>query len=363
MTSPRILIVGAGIAGLSVARALHLSGLVADVVERESVWQPLGSGLYLPANAVRALNRLGLGDELAARANRITQQRFLDARGRPLLEMDVRSIWGDVGECLAISRHDLHALLRNVIEPSWIRMGVAVTDVGDAGTVMFDDGSSQSYDLVIGADGIGSTVRRHVFGPVNPRFLNQVCWRFIVENRPDISQWSTRLGAPGRSFTTVQLGGGRVYCYAEMACDNADGPGEGWRDHFAEFAEPVAELLGHADDAYFAPLHEIDGSDWVRPKVVLIGDSAHACSPSMAQGGAMALEDGLVLAELLQTERVEQALTRYRERRAGRMAFVLKQNRRRDRARLLPVPVRNGLTRTLGKRLFIANHAQLLSPP
>ena len=108
----RVLIVGAGIAGLALARALSQRHVTAEVVERLPSWQPSGAGLYLPGNAVRALGELGLGPAVEARAAPIERQHFLDHRGRKLAEIDVRRFWEGVGPCVALERTALHAVLR-----------------------------------------------------------------------------------------------------------------------------------------------------------------------------------------------------------------------------------------------------------
>jgi 2-polyprenyl-6-methoxyphenol hydroxylase-like FAD-dependent oxidoreductase len=359
---PRILIVGAGIAGLALARALNLRGIDAEIAERDGDWRPAGSGLYLPANAVRMLNTLKVGDEVAARANRIQRQQVLDPHGHRLVDLDLGELWGDVGDCLAIGRRELHEVLRSAVEPGSVHLGTAVTGA-EHGKVRFEDGTTRSFDLVVGADGIGSAIRASAFGPDGPRFLNQVCWRFIADSHPEITDWIARVGSGGRTFLTVQLGQGRVYCYAEAASADPAGPGGAWQDLFSDFTGPVPVLLQQSASAYFAPLAEIPGSDWIRPNTVLLGDAAHACSPSMAQGGAMALEGAVVLAEVLDELPLEQALEAYRSRRAARIAWVLEQNHRRDRARTLPTPLRNGLLRVAGARMFRANHAPLHELP
>ncbi|MET9481734.1 FAD-dependent monooxygenase [Streptomyces sp. NPDC006638] len=371
MKQPRILVVGAGIAGLALVRALRDQGLGAEVVERDPDWRTTGAGLYLPANAVRALERLGLGTELARRAHPVTRQRMLDHRGRALADFPVRAIWGGVGDCLAISRAGLHDLLRSAVGDSVVRLGTGVTSVDDAGTVTFADGSSETYDVVVGADGAGSAVRRSAFGGAEPRFLGQICWRFLAHEdpaAPPVTDWTVRLGSGGRTFLTVPLGEGRLYCYADVNSAEPVAPAGDWRALFADFAGPVPYLLEQGVDAYFAPLSEIDDSDWARPHAVLVGDAAHACSPSMAQGGAMALEDVLVLAELLggaaragaaaRTD-IGAVLAAYQARRADRVRWVLGQNQRRDKARNLPTPLRNLTLRIAGERLFKANHAPL----
>ncbi|GGV11975.1 FAD-dependent monooxygenase [Streptomyces spectabilis] len=370
MAELRILIVGAGIAGLSLARALEARGMSADVVERDGELRSAGAGLYLPANAVRVLNRLGLGEQLAGRARPVTRQRMLDHRGRILAQIPLSRIWGEVGDCRAISRSELHALLCSSLVATPIRLATAVTGISTEGTVTFAGGEQQTYDLVVGADGVNSAVRRTVFSLAAPRFLGQVCWRFIAEQtsgNAGSTDWTVRLGSRGRTFLTVPLTHDLVYCYADINSAYPVPPAGDWRTLFADFAGPVRSLLEQAEGAYFAPLTEIvDVTDWVRPHVVLIGDAAHACSPSMAQGGAMALEDALVLADLLSTaspESLSTALAAYQARRRDRIEWVIEQNHRRDRTRNLPSPVRNLTLRFGAERLVRANHAPLHGAP
>ncbi|MEI5098314.1 FAD-dependent monooxygenase [Streptomyces sp. PmtG] len=369
MAELRILIVGAGIAGLSLARALETQGMSADVVERDGELRSAGAGLYLPANAVRALNRLGLGEQLARRARPVTRQRMLDHRGRVLAQISLSRIWGEVGDCRAISRSELHAMLYSSLVATPIRLATAVTGISDGGTVTFAGGEQQTYDLVVGADGVNSAVRRTVFSPAPPRFLGQVCWRFIAKQtsgNAGSTDWTVRLGSRGRTFLTVPLTPDLVYCYADINSAHPVPPAGDWRSLFADFAGPVRALLAQAEGAHFAPLAEISTTDWVRPQVVLIGDAAHACSPSMAQGGAMALEDALVLADLLSTanpEGLSTALAAYQARRRNRIEWVITQNHRRDKTRNFPSPIRNLTLRFGAERLVRAHHAPLHDAP
>jgi FAD-dependent urate hydroxylase len=112
MQGTRILIVGAGLAGLALARALRQAGLAPQVIEREAGWEVAGTGIYLPANGVRALRTLGLEGAVAARGAQIPRQRLLDHRGHLLADIDLQRLWGSVGPCLALPRTDLHEILR-----------------------------------------------------------------------------------------------------------------------------------------------------------------------------------------------------------------------------------------------------------
>ncbi|MFJ3495946.1 FAD-dependent monooxygenase [Streptomyces sp. NPDC086091] len=367
MNKPRTLIVGAGIAGLALAKALLDRGVPVDVVERRPEGGgTAGAGLYLPANAVRALRHLGVDGSVAGVARPVERQRLQDHRGRPLTEFAVSRIWGEVGPCLAVTRGELHGALLAAVGDDVIRRHVEVGTVYEDGTVTFTDGDRRRYDLVVGADGIDSTVRRSLFGGPAPRFLGQLCWRFVAQGdaAAGLTDWTARLGGGGRTFLTVRLGGDRVYCYADVNSADPAAPAGDWRGLFADFGGPVPGLLDQGAGAHFAALRESEHTVWVRGRVVLVGDAAHAFSPSMAQGGAMALEDAEVLADVLDAEAdVPAALAAFQARRAGRVGWVVGQNHRRDRARNLPVPLRDLTLRLLGERMFRSNHAPLLARP
>jgi 2-polyprenyl-6-methoxyphenol hydroxylase-like FAD-dependent oxidoreductase len=361
----RLLVVGAGVAGLALARALHERVVAVEVVERTTVWDQSGAGLYLPGNALRALRELGVGSSVAARANPIGRQRFLDHRGRVLAEIDVDRLWEGIGGCVAIPRTALHEVLLEATAEVPVRLGTAVTELedGDLPQVSFSDGSSGTYDVVVGADGVHSTVRSVALGGPAASYVGQASWRFLAEGFPDITDWTVLLGR-GRAFLTVALGDGLVYCYADLKTDDPAGAaGENWRELFADFAEPVPRLLDHGAEAYFAPIEEVVPPAWTARRVALVGDAAHASSPNMAQGAAMAIEDGLVLAELLTAEQtIDEALAGYEQRRRARVAWVQEQTHRRDRTRGLPTLVRNLTLRLAAERIFRSNYRPLRDP-
>ena len=372
MRGARILVVGAGLAGLALARALGRAGFAPELIEREAGWEAAGTGMYLPANGVRALGVLGLGEAVAARAAPITRQRLLDHHGRLLAEIDLDGLWGDVGACLALPRAELHQVLRDGVA---VRMGRTIASLEHRDgpvEVTFDDGRQGGYDLVVGADGLRSAVRRLAVDPHPPVPVGQHSWRFLAPCPPGITTWTVLLGR-GASFLTIPIGGGLVYCYADITT-NPDSPAPptgdplaGLREHFAGFAAPVPQLLDQLQDqtqVHAAPIEQVAAERWGRGAVVLVGDAAHAMSPNMAQGAALAFEDALVLAACLaQASSVAEALAGFVARRHPRASWVRAQTHRRDKTRDLPPLLRDPLLRAFGERIFRSHYQPLLANP
>jgi len=373
MDRRRVLIVGGGVAGLALAPMLARNGVAVKVIEREPAWPTAGTGIYLPGNAARALRVLGLEAQVAFRAVEIARQRFCDHRGRLLCEVDVADLWADVGPCLALHRADLHTLLREAAGEVPIRIGLAVDRIAqrdDIVSVEFNDRTSGDYDLVVGADGVHSAVRRLTLETTAalPRPVGQVGWRFVAPRPAEVTTWSVMLGR-GTAFLTLPLAGDRVYCYCDVASDHDTAGRDPARlnELFHEFADPAATLLAALDaaaDIHASVIEEVALDRWAHDRVVLIGDAAHATSPNMAQGTAMALEEALVLADcLLRIPAIPGAIAAFEARRRPRTEWVRAQTHRRDHTRYLPPAIRDNLLRFLGRRIFRANYRPLLDEP
>ena len=254
-----------------------------------------------------------------------------------------------------------------------MRLGTTLSKLSqedDDVNVVFTDGSTRKYDLVVGADGIHSSIRRLVFGNTQPRHLGQVSWRFLVDHSGAIETWTAMLGRR-RTFLAMPVGPTRLYCYADLASLATEDPTGRGLDRlmalFAEFAEPVPSIfreLETFDSIHFSPIEEIVLDSWIQGRVVLIGDAAHATSPNMAEGASMALEDALVLAHMLAMHgSPTEALSAFSERRRARIRWVQQRTHRRDRIRTLPARVRNLALRLAGTALYERDYRPLFEEP
>jgi FAD-dependent urate hydroxylase len=296
----------------------------------------------------------------------IPRQRVTDQRGRLLVDVDLAEVWDGVGPCLALHRADLHAVLIEGAHEVPIRMGVDVRGLSehDGGLLVeFGDGNAGRYDLAVAADGIRSTVRRLAFGhEASARPVGQVGWRFVTGCPPEITTWSVMLGHR-TAFLTVPIGRGRVYCYCDVVSASGEEGGNDPGRFLSGFAEPVPTLLDSVPDQgclHRSTIEEVALDSWVKGRVILVGDAAHATSPNMAEGAGMALEDALVLADCLRRpEGLPAALSSFEARRRPRTDWVRAQTHRRDRTRNLPSAARSVVLRAFGRRIFRSNYRPL----
>ena len=361
----RILVVGAGIAGLATARALRLAGFRPEVVDRLPAASAPGGGIYLPGNAARALRELGLDGPLRPLGAVIQRQRFLDARGRQLCEVDLARLWAGVGECRALPRVDLHQVLLTGAGGD-VRHETHVRRIDCAGAsvgVTFADGAEAEYDLVVGADGRRSAVRSLAALGGAARPAGHVVYRGVVSGGPNIGQWTALLGRRA-GLVVMPMGAGRLYCYADEAGNTLPtDPATRLRDLFGGYGDPAPAVLEAIEQVQASRTDEVDLGRWSRGCVVLVGDAAHATSPTLSQGAAMALEDAVVLADALhRTRAVPPALAAYESRRRPRTKWVLDRTRDRERTRDVPPALRDPLLRGRGGRIF-RDHYRLLVDP
>src|SRR6516162_10057680 len=336
--SERILIAGGGIAGLTLATALRRRGFDPELVERSMTWDTVGAGIAVQPNGMRALLALGIGTAVKHLGAAISHWLFCDHRGEVLCEIDLEKLWGDVGVFIGIERVRLQAALRSAAAGTRCRLGTwvaALSQLGGCVSVVFSDGRAAEYDLVVGADGISSTVRRLASNPSSPVYDGQMAWRSIAQIGPGSLQSLQFWLGDGCFFGLCPVGNGRTYGFGNVTGPRLQDPVQGrlgrLRDRFAGFGGLVQEYLASLDQdeqIHCGPVEWLEAKEWRSGRVVLIGDAAHASSPMMGQGGCMAMEDAVVLAELLgSAHHIEDALGAYVERRRPRVDWVGQQSR------------------------------------
>jgi 2-polyprenyl-6-methoxyphenol hydroxylase-like FAD-dependent oxidoreductase len=354
----RVIVVGAGIAGLSAAIALRKTGNEVVVLERAPRIDPVGAGITLFANALRALDRLGVGEAIAVRGAAATRSAILTWEGRELTRVPSDLLEGTI----ALHRADLQAEL--AAAAGEVRLGVEVTVVeqsDDAVVAVAADGREEQGDLLVGADGLGSVVRRAI-ADVPIRYAGYTAWRGVSSVPVEPGRLTESWGV-GERFGLVDIGCGRTYWFATKNAPEGDPDEPGGRKaeilrRFSGWHEPIAAVVEAADESailrndvyYLEPLPR-----WSDGRVVLVGDAAHATTPGVGQGAAQAIEDAVVLADRLAgSDDVTAALAEYEGIRRPRADAVLKMSRRADKAAQLANPLgwrlRNAVVRRLPER-------------
>jgi 2-polyprenyl-6-methoxyphenol hydroxylase-like FAD-dependent oxidoreductase len=372
MTGNRVLIVGGGIAGLSLNLALAEGPWQVDLVERGTGWDQPGAGLAVQPNAMRALGCLGVGAAVERAGIVLGRFGYYDQHGDPLCDIDLGGLWSAVGPFVGISRAALHDVLRS--GPARCRLGTAVTSVTQDGPrvpVSFGDAATAEYDLVVGADGINSDVRRFAFGGPSPVYAGQMAWRSLAPVRPRSLDGVQFWLGEDRFFGLCPVGDELTYGFGNLACARRHEPVSGragrLRDYFAGFGAPVRQYLAAVpgdDSIHCSPVEWLPEVIWSAGRVVLIGDAAHAMSPMMGQGGCMAIEDALVLAdELRRAPDIPSAVVAFAARRRPRVDWVRGQSQALTELVRLPAHIRNRRLRDRGVSAFHDRYRPLVAPP
>lgn len=316
-TYEKTLVIGGGIGGLSAAIALSQAGCAVDLVEIKPAWTHSGVGIIQPSNALRALAGLGVADACLAAGFGYNAYRYCNAAGGDEVVVPGPRIAGEhVPAYNGIVRGKLHAILLARARQAGvaIRLGTTVQSLeqdAQHATVQLSDGSRAAYDLVIAADGIYSPMRQRLFGESHvPRATGQSVWRISMPRDPELTDGLMVNGSRTKAGY-IPLAPDLMYLLlvTHEAPDFYAEPGrmhELLLDRLREFGGFVERTKRHitADaDIVYRPLEVVMLSPpWHQGRVIVIGDAAHASTPHLGQGAAMAIEDAVVVGELAARE-------------------------------------------------------------
>ncbi|MBZ5740938.1 FAD-dependent monooxygenase [Nocardioides mangrovi] len=338
-TVDRVLVVGGGITGGVLSLALAQKGVEVVLVDLRPSLGGVGHGITLQGNALKAFRSVGIYDQLAERGFVFNHLRLKTADGQVIAEIQTPPMGGpDLPGTMGAVRGDLADILAAEVVAAGVdvRLGTTLTAIDDHGgsvTVTLSDGTRETVDLLVGADGIRSKVRGMIGITDEPERVGMGIWRTIAKRPAEMDCSEMYYGGPKykAGYTPIS----EDLCYAFLLEENLDPEylGEGPRGkELKERSEGYGGVWGEiraslADDA-IVNYQWIEAicveSPWFRGRTIIIGDAAHACPPLIAQGAAMCAEDAVILAEMVTGgDKVEDVLPAFMERRFPRVKMVL----------------------------------------
>jgi 2-polyprenyl-6-methoxyphenol hydroxylase-like FAD-dependent oxidoreductase len=340
----RAIVVGGGIGGLSAAIALRQAGLAVAVYERAGEVREVGAGLILWPNAMQALALLGLDAAVRAASRPAGGAAIRSWRGDPLLDAIPRDLMHrQFGEpAAAIHRAELLEILVRAFGAADLHLGAdatGYTQEGEKVTAGFADGRTATGDLLIGSDGIRSTIRQHLLPGARLRHSGYTAWRAVLPFALDSDHWWESFGR-GERFGAGALRDTRVYWYATANLpagtpDDPFGRKQELIERFRGWHDPIGALIAATEEEAILrnDLYDHDPLPrWSDGRVTLLGDAAHATTPNLGQGACMAIEDAVVLARCLrQSSDLPAALRAYEARRKPRTTAITLRSRRLGR--------------------------------
>ena len=360
----RAVVIGAGIGGLAAGLSLRRAGFDVEIFERAGALQEVGAGISLWANAIHALDQLGLGDTVrsfgapySVAGLRTWNGRILTAPS-PELERKLGVL------CIVMHRAELRDALFQAFGPEHVHLGARCERLqqdADGVSAELADGRRTRADILVGADGLHSVVRSQLHGFRQPRYSGYTAWRGVVTFDAGRVRASESWGY-GARFGQVPMRGGRVYWFAtQNTAEGAHAASEkmhllrlfrGWHDPVESLIDATGEPAILRNDIYDRP----PLGKWSVGRVTLLGDAAHPMTPNLGQGACQALEDAVVLARSLQ-EQLDPvaALRAYEAQRTPRTSMVVRYSRRAGMVGQWESPVavflRNALISRVSPRL------------
>lgn len=342
----KIAIIGGGIGGLATAISLQKIGIKAHVYERAKSFNPLGAGIGIGSNVMRALHELNISDSILKMGIPLYEQRFLNEKFDVMNTIDFSLLKKRFGEeTITIERAHLHRVLYNNLDKHNIHFNKQVISFKQCSkkvTLLFTDGTQITADYVIAADGLQSVFRRTLTKSSQPRYGGYTCWRGISKNRGNVeSHISSEAWSKKGRFGWAPLFDDKVYWFA---CLNAREKDEyfqslnkfGVAHHFQHFPSVVQQLIQDTEEAYFLhhDIYDIKPlNTFIYDRICLLGDAAHATTPNMGQGAGQSIEDAFQLMKAIKkTSSIENAFKFYDKKRVTKTKKVIEISRQIGRA-------------------------------
>ncbi|MEH7362151.1 FAD-dependent monooxygenase [Priestia megaterium] len=335
----KVLIVGGGISGLTAAIALKKAGIEAEIVEKEKEWNVYGVGIIQPPNALRALNEIGLADECIKQGTPYSGFDYYTGEGHFLYHGVSPTVEGYPG-VNGISRRKLHYILLESVQKikTKIHMGTTIStlkQVANGVSVELNSGTSQTYDLVIGADGSNSKVRELIVGSIDQQYSGQGVWRYTLSRPKDLENGIFYYGKKAKAGLVPMSDREMYLLVTTYEPGNPKLPADQLhvllRERLAEFGGAIAEAakqVTNANEVVYRPIFtHLIPSPWYRGNVLLVGDAAHGTAPHLGQGASIAIEDVIVLADILKHNlSISETLKAFMEKRFERCKLIVKNS-------------------------------------
>ena len=340
MKACNALIVGGGFSGMAAAIEMRKRGFAVDLVEIDPGWRSYGAGISLGGATLRAFRTLGILDEFLKRGSASDGVEIFTANGHKIAEIPTPRLAGpDVPGGGAVMRPTLAAILAEATRKAGanVKLGVTVESVTPQGDVLLSDGAKGSYDLIVGADGLNSQVRRMVFPDAPaPAYIGQCVWRAVLPRPPEVKTVMMWMGSKVKAGINP-VSHDEMYLFVTEDRPNNDRIAQQdflplLRNMLTPFTAPtmafVRAQLNAGSQIVYRPLEWLLAPrPWGRGRVVLIGDAAHATTPHLASGACIGVEDGIVLAETIaESDTVEAALRAFEARRWERCRMVVENS-------------------------------------
>lgn len=348
------LVVGGGIGGMATAISLAQRGVAVELIDRDPDWRVYGAGITITGVTLRAYKRLGMFQDIAEHGAIAGVSNVFLFHGQHLRELDEPPVDGEQPATGGIMRPKLHELMQARVREAGVpvRLGLSVdrlTNRDNGVDVVFSDGSEGRYDLVVGADGLHSGVRKLAFPHMGePERTGQGCWRVSIEKPPMMENGEMYFGHKYVVGIT-RCGEDAVYLWLLT-------PHERREKHFDDdelYTQMKANLEGFGGSAgwirdnmtrdhwiNYRPLSaKLQPGPWSDGRVVLVGDAVHATTPHLASGAGMAVESAIVLAEeLARAGSAEEGLAAYEDRRRDRCRDIVESSLAIGAAQLAGAP-------------------------